>query len=203
MGFKMEINLSSDDITKFHSHPLYPAFAELKSASDAVKEMETISVGNFHLFELAWQKFLQAIERCWKKLQFSCHGRKGWQTLESKIINKRKKDQLLNYLTQARNATEHSISPVIKEWDANLTVTPLNGGMQLNWEPYDRPLLEITNRGRVFYPPKEHLGKPMAFYRAQYKSQPEPIVAAILAMNFYVEWLNKVSKQLFSQDKQR
>jgi len=43
--------------------------------------------------------------------------------------------KLLNYLVQARNVTEHSISPVIKEWDANLTATPVSGGIQLNWAP--------------------------------------------------------------------
>lgn len=196
----MKINLNTVDVTELNKHPLYPVLAEIKAASDAVRCMDEIGVGNFHLFELSWQNFLQSLDRCWNKLQATCYGKKGWQTLESKIVNKRKKDQLLNYLIQARNATEHSISPVIKEWDANLTATPNKSGIMLSWAPYDRPLLNVNNRGQIFLPPKEHLGKPMSFYKIKYPQQSEPIVAAILAMNFYVDCINKVSEKIFSEN---
>lgn len=197
MKENLHISLNDADVTQFHEHPMYPVFVELKAASDAVEDMGKIGVGNFHSYEISWQRFLQAIDRCWNKLQVVCYGRKGWQTLESKIANKRKKDQLLNYLTQARNVSEHSISPTIKEWDANLKAKSIKGGIQLNWSPYDRPLLDVTNRGRLYLTPKEHLGKSMREYRSQYPNEPEPIVAAILAMNFYVYWVNETLEKIF------
>jgi len=197
---KIEIDLNKDKITHHHENPLYPVIVELKAASDAIKEMQEIGVGEFQLYEIAWHKFLQSIDRSWNKLQSCCLEKKGWKTFESKINNKRNKDQLLNYLKQARNATEHSISPVLKEWDANLTANPTKDGIQLTWSPYDRPLQVITNRGCVFLPPKEHLGKPMNFYSSKYKNETEPMVAAILAMHFYLEWTNKASEKLFASD---
>lgn len=196
----INININDDDITKYSGLKVYPLIVELRSASDAIKEMTEIGVGNFQLFEMAWQKFLQSIDRFWNKLKSCCYDKKGWQTFESKIMNKRNKDQLLNYLIQARNVTEHTISPVIKEWDANLTATPVNNGIHLSWAPFDRPLLKVVNRGREFLPPQYHLGKSISFYREKYKNEPEPVVAAILAMEFYVGWLNRASEKFFSQE---
>lgn len=193
----MNINIKNDDITQYSSLPVYPLLVELRAASDAIHEMSEISVGNFQLFEIAWQKFLQSIDRFWNKFKACCYDKKGWQTFESKIVEKRKKDQLLNYLMQARNVTEHTISPVVKDWEANLKATPLNGGVHLSWDPFDRHLLTVINRGQKYPPPQMHLGKPMSFYRAQYKNEPEPIVAAILAMEFYLEWMNKALEKFF------
>lgn len=193
----MNININIDDITQYSNLPVYPLIVELRAASDAIHKMCEISVGKFQLFEIEWQKFLQSIDRFWNKLKACIYDKKGWQTFESKIAHKRKKDQLLNYLAQARNVTEHTISPVVKDWDANLKATSLNGGVHLSWDPFDRHLLTVINRGQKYPPPQMHLGKPMSFYRAQYKNEPEPVVVAILAMEFCIGWMNKASAQFF------
>ena len=195
----MDINLNEISITEISqlNHPLTEAIKELKSASDAIQKMADIGVGNFHIYDRSWRDFLHSIDRFWNKVISTCNKEKKWQTLNSKYSQLRKKDPLLNYLMQARNASEHTISPVIKEWDANLRAEPTPSGINLKWNPWDRPLLPINNRGTVFQPPKKHLGKTLQHYREKRIGVEEPRVAAELSMIFYLNAFNEIDQALF------
>ena len=175
--------------------PLVEATKELKAADAAFKKMIKIGIHSFHEYERAWQDFLHCIERTWNKTYAEARGRKNWQRIESEYQNLRKTDPLLRFLIHARNASEHTISPSIKEWSPNLKVTSIGDNVRFEWDDWDRPLLPVTDRGVLFNPPHEHLGRPMSDYRR--KGVCEPRTAAELAMKFYVEFLNRVSADVF------
>ena len=124
-------------------------------------------------------------------------GEKNWPRFKSKYFRPRKKDPLLLYLVQARNVSEHSISPAIKEWDADLKATSIPGGIKLNWDQWDRPLRTIQNRGVTYNPPKKHLDIPISQYKSERPGTAEPTLVAELAMLFYVKALNEINANLF------
>lgn len=189
-------SLSIDDLRKYDLG-LIEAITELKTASEAYKKMAAVGVGSFHQYDIAWREFLQAIDRAWNKILAKCQNEKKWPKLRSKFENIRKNDPLLKYISQARNVTEHTISEVMKDWDANLKATPVANGIQLSWSAWDRPLLPVTNRGTTFHPPKTHLSKPMSFYRKNRPNVEEPRVVAELAMLFYINMVTEISNEIF------
>lgn len=198
-------DLNSDNIESLLSSdpPLIEAIKELKSASDAIHRMGKVGVGSFYEYDRAWRDFLQAIDRTWNKVSARCKGERKWKRFQSQYEKARKNDELLKYLSQARNVSEHTISPVIKEWDANLKAKMSSSGVMLTWNKWDRPLLPVINRGTRFLPPKKHLGKPLDFYREQHGHIEEPRLVAGLAMKFYVAMVNEISKKVFEHGSTR
>lgn len=195
-------NVTVDDLQGYDL-ALIAAFVELVGATNAYKKMVKVGVGSFHQYDMAWREFLQAIDRAWNKVLVRCHGEKKWQKLKSKYEKLRKEDPLLKYVAQARNVTEHSISDVIMDWDANLKAQPVLGGIHLSWSPWDRPLLPVTNRGATFLPPKKHLSKSMEYYRQKRPGVEEPRVVAELAMQFYVKMMQEITNEVFPEIKKR
>ena len=175
-------------------HPLRHAIEEFSCANVAYRKMVEIGVGDFVEYEKAWRIFLHRIERVWTKTQAAMHGKSGWQKIESEFSRLRKTDQLLNYLQQARNVEEHSIQELATDWDARLTAVQVGNEVKLSWQPWDRPLLPVTNRGVKFDPPRLHLGASIEPLLG--KGKAEARVVAELALGFYVEFLNKVSTEV-------
>jgi hypothetical protein len=191
-------NINNDNIeelAKDNSIDLIEAIKELKDADNAFQKMVTTGRNNSYVYERYWQGFLQSIDRVWNKTVARCKNESGWQKLNSKYTHLRKKDQLLKYLVQARNVTEHTISDVITERDMDFNARLVQNGIKLEWQSWDRPLLSVKNKGTIFPPPKEHLGRPISEYNK--KGVEEPILVATLAMEFYVEMINDVSNELF------
>ncbi len=193
----INFNIHTDKIESIEEHklPLIEAIKELKSADRAYERMIRVGVGSFFEYEAAWRDFLHAIDRVWNKTAARCKNEVKWPKLKSKYEGLRKNDPLLKYIIQARNVSEHTISPVVKDWNANLRARPTKNGIQFDWNHWDRPLLPVTNRGTTFLPPKKHLGKPMNFYMRS--GQEEPKIVAECAMYFYLEMLNEVGKEVF------
>lgn len=177
--------------------PLIEPLKELKAASNAYQRMTDTGVGSFHQYDRHWRDFLHSLDRFWNKLVAACEGQQHWPRFKSKFGHLRKKDELLLYLVQARNVSEHSISQVVKDWSADLKADSVAGGIRLSWNPWDRPLLSVVCRGVTYNPPRRHLGKPISYYREQRAQVEEPRVVAELAMKFYVEVFNEVNSKLF------
>ena len=175
-------------------HPLRHAIEEFSSADVAYRKMVEIGVGDFLEYEKAWRSFLHRIERVWTKTQAAVHRLPRWQKIESEISHIRKTDPLLNYLQQARNVEEHSIQELATDWDAKLTAVQVGTEVQLSWQPWDRPLLPVTNRGVKFDPPRIHLGQSIEPLLG--KGKAETRIVAELAMRFYVDFLNRVSTEV-------
>lgn len=195
-------NVTVDELQEYDL-ALIAAFVEMVGATTAYKKMVEVGVGSFHQYDVAWREFLQAIDRAWNKVVVRCHDEKKWQKLKSKYEKLRKDDPLLKYVAQARNVTEHSISDVIVDWDANLKAQPVVGGIHLSWSPWDRPLLPVTNRGTTFLPPKKHLSKSMDYYRQKRPGVEEPRVVAELAMQFYIKMIQEITNEVFPEIKKR
>lgn len=180
---------------KLKTHPLYQAYVEFEAADVAYRRMCARPMGDFDEYEASWRELLGRIERVWSKTEAAVSHLPGWQKVKSEIAQLRRTDPLLQYIQQARHVDEHSISALATEWDADLkgVVNP-DGKLQLTWQPWDRPLLPVVNRGVTYLPPTTHLGSSISELFGQGKAQPR--VIGELALRFYVNMLNRVSTEV-------
>jgi hypothetical protein len=180
-------------------HPLHHASKEMIAAIDFYQKMLFCGVDDFATFESYWLEFLQKLERVWNKIQAAVCSYPRWSRLEGEINRLRNNDALLVYLRHARNADEHSLQSIAADWDANLRASQVDAGhVLIEWEPWDRPLLTVKNRGVLYHPPRTHLGK--NFEHMLKKGTAEPVVVAVMALHFYKNLLNRIITEVLNHE---
>lgn len=148
----------------------------LKRLQDCISDLETVKT--IDQTRTAWSNFLIAANGIYSKLEQAAKGNpKAEQWFAGKNAD-RKKDELLQYLHQARNADEHSIEgsdaahSIYATADNQWTHVVKDGkdgqGIEVRVEPGKKlalkmngpgmHLLPVKNRGRVYAVPKSHLG---------------------------------------------
>ena len=96
-----------------NSDPLKHPRRELAAAAKAIAGMRVAK--SLDEFELEWRAYLNCIEKVWQKIENSCqHVKLTFQPWQGKFHRLRKKDMLLRYLKQARDADNHSIQDITK-----------------------------------------------------------------------------------------
>lgn len=180
------------------NHPLHHASKELNAAIEFYEKLIEHHVSEFAVFDSIWREFLQKIDRIWNKTQAAMHDHPRWPQLESEINRLRNTDPLLLYLRQARNAEEHSVQSIAADWNANLRLSQVEGNrIHAQWDPWNRSLLPVKNRGITYQPPRDHLGKNIA--GATEVGAAEPIIVAELALQFYKDTLNRVVDEVLTK----
>ncbi len=124
---------------------LYHAKRELVVAQKAIERM-TVSE-SLEDVEDEWRIFINAIEKCWIKVERSCqHIRGSFQPWQGKYSNERKKIALLRYLKHSRNSDQHSIQEIMGEKNASTSMY-IEGGEGVTHIKH----LEIQNGRLVEY----------------------------------------------------
>lgn len=150
---------------------LNPARKELEIAKKSLFQMQLTD--DFEKLEDLWRDVLNRLERCYDKAKDACHEIPKFKSWIGNYESLRKKDPLLSYLKQARNADTHSIKEIIvrkehtqrqvfqKEQEILLADGVISELSQDMWEYYPKriELINITNRGVVYSPPQYHRGK--------------------------------------------
>lgn len=154
---------------------------ELDLAKELVRQMEEAKT--LVDLEAYWKRYLHHLDRVWNKAEAHFSRSPKWSGWHGKFAQPRKKDPLLLYLNKARDADEHSITDITEKrpggWSLD-AATPggdlyikkliigaagqiehLDAGtpFKLNVTASEVRLLPVTNRGRTYDPPTEHLGK--------------------------------------------
>jgi hypothetical protein len=142
-------------------------------------------------YELAWRDFLAEASRIYSKLESGSKGNSKSEPWFAKKKHDRKKDPLLQYIHQARDAAEHGFHyvtrtrarggtisfPKTQEVSVSMHVkmnedgtmdirnptvkTPEGEFNQMLLEEPRVELVKVLNRGRWYDPPEMHLGKPI------------------------------------------
>jgi len=179
---------------------LHHASKELIAAISFYQKMiKSQLTDDFATFDMYWREFLQKLERTWNKAEAAVAGRNDCKLILDAAKNLRKNDDLLCYLRHARNADEHTVSEIAKEWDGNLRAKA-TGAVEfvLEWDSWDRHLLPVTNRGVTYQPARVHLG--VSFAERIGQGTAEPIVVADLAMHYYLNLINQLNSQVLLKD---
>lgn len=189
--------------------PLKHSKSELRAAARAIESME--SADSMDTFESEWRIFLACIEKVWTKIERTCQPHRNvFQPWQGSFQSLRRKDMLLRYLKQARDADNHSIQDITVMQPGRSTLRFLNpnGGYIHNLEirngkivnyQGDRMIqtttsphpiaIPIQNNGVWYNPPTTHLGK----------SVPDlsPLTLATLGLAFYTDYLAQVEHKFF------
>ena len=188
---------------------LNAAKAELRSADRSLSNMK--AAPNFEIFEEEWRDFLNCIEKVWNKTERGCQSfRDKFQPWQGQFSRERKKDALLKYVKQARDADNHSIQEVAEVKPGSRTIDFVNpkGGyiesmkivngniLEFKGDPIvvqDHPptvvALKVKNNGNWYNPPREHKG-------VQLKTQ-HPVEIAELAINYYRNLVTEAEAKFF------
>lgn len=166
-------------------------------------------------FSSAWVDFLFRLERAWEVCQRLAKSTSGHdaQTWLSTMCSLRKKDPLLRYLKQARDAETHVIDATV---DAPLRVSvndrygrpfradAVNIGIEgktlvldiqssdigIDWTgavvPTDPHLLRFKTRSGWYNPPRQHLGNSIV--------DMHPVAVAALGLHFYRAALSELNR---------
>ena len=190
--------------------PLKHPRLELAAAAKAIAGMRNAK--SMDEFETDWRSYLNAIEKLWQKVERCCQHIRGtfepWQGTYNRL---RKKDMLLRYLKQARDADNHSIQDVtkiqpgrrayrfanprggyIKHMEIrNGEVVHYEGDPMLVEETPPHPVaVPVKNSGEWFNPPTSHLEQPVP--------NQHPLLLAELGLKFYSGYLDEVEKKFFA-----
>jgi hypothetical protein len=159
----------------------------LDRARAAFEAME--KADSFKKLEDAWSDFLIAANRVYGKLEQGAKDNGKSSAWFGRKKHERKKDPLLSYLKQARDADEHGLQQISERKDGGFSLTakerpfhlyklvsiPGKGtrltvddptAVEIRFIPSSISLIEVTNRGEKFPPPTQHLGKPLECTRA-------------------------------------
>jgi hypothetical protein len=181
----------------------------LGKASACLNRME--NSGSFDEFESAWTDFLIALNSIHVTLELGAKTSPQSRQWYGGKKTERRKDALLSYLHQARNADEHGIEPIaahkpggvkisvgtqptfilttaIKHGKVALELHPVEGhGMEIIPPSAELIPVRYDRFGDVFGPPTQHLGSmlpdisPLAIARVGFKYH-EALVQAAAAL---------------------
>lgn len=195
--------------------PLRQPKKELDAARAAISRMRGAS--SFGDLESSWIDALSRLDKVWEKLEQACKSHSSkfspWHGRQAAF---RRKDMLLRYLHQARNADHHTLEESIGvepgeysfkvpagkpgqvvhikslKTDASGRVVHYEGNVAP--EIVDTParvvLLPIKNRGQIYNPPTQHLG---LMLRAS-----DPITVSTLGLAFYEEMVKEAEATFFA-----
>lgn len=189
--------------------PLKHPRLELMAAEKALADMR--GAKSLDEFEMEWRTCLNHLEKMWQKVERCCqHVRGQFEPWQGQFHRLRKKDMLLRYLKQARDADNHSVQDVtrvepgsrgykflnprggyIKRMEIrNGEVVHYQGDPMIVEEKPPHPVaVPVMNNGEWFNPPTSHLGQPIA--------TPHPVLLAELGIKFYSDYLDQVQKMFF------
>lgn len=193
-----------------NNDPLRHSKAELRSALRAIegmKEAETMED-----FEEEWKQYLTCLEKVWAKVERTCKPQQNtFQPWQGKFQALRKKDMLLRYLKQARDADNHSIQDLTAIKPGQMTINFPSGSGRIDHLYIDNsrvvsysgdPMIEtvtpphpiavpIRNNGVWYNPPTSHLGNNVPNLH--------PITIAELGIEFYSNYLEEVENKFFRE----
>ena len=155
-----------------------------------------------------WNTTLYNIEKCWKKSEIECKEFKNkFEPWQGKYKRLRKKDQLLKYIKNARDADNHSIEEFIEkkppstkfdyanEEDKDKPITKfslVNGvfshegpPLKVTFLPERVECVPFINLGTKYDVPELHNGEYI-------KNNKNPFVLATLAIKFYESYLDAI-----------
>lgn len=187
--------------------PLKHPRAELRSAARSIDHMRQAK--SLDEFEAEWREFLNCLEKVWVKVERSCQSvRAEFEPWQAKYHRLRKKDMLLRYLKQARDADNHSIQEVtriepgfrglrfINPTGGFIKHMEIRGGEIVAYEGdpaviEERPphpvAVPVKNHGEWFNPPTSHLEQPVTTHH--------PVALAELGLRFYETYISEVERQ--------
>jgi hypothetical protein len=173
---------------------------ELEKARNEIDSMRRSK--NLGEFEEHWKEFLRRLQRVWNKASDEFRRNPKWNGWKGTYEQARKKDSLLSYVINARGADEHTVGEITERVAGGIGINPATGNslyiesleikdrvlsikspqdIRIDFIPGRVKLVPVTNCGRVYVVPTEHLGNTI---------DPSNVIAiAELSLQYYTQFL--------------
>ncbi len=178
---------------------------ELSNAQACLDRM--IAAEELYDITLEWESFLGAIERVWQKTEYSSVQSQNsrYQPWRGKFVGERKKDPLLRYMKNARDAAHHTIedySPEITPASQSIgigssggsvyieklhmssgVITEYSGShpLEYSYRPESIRAVRVKNKSKWYNVPQKHLGVKI--------DDDHPITLASLTLVYYMNFV--------------
>ncbi|MFD0976764.1 hypothetical protein [Salinimicrobium gaetbulicola] len=181
---------------------------ELERAKQTVEKIKNSD--SLDEYEELWKDFLHYLEKTWIKAERECQGFKNkFMPWQGKFKNLRRKDPLLKYLKNARDADVHSIQEITKKGKSSVTgnfVNPSGGYIEkmvikngvieeykgdpiiFEFSPGFVKAISFFNNNLLYDIPNYHRGEKV-------KNPDNPTELAELGIKFYADYLDKIEKE--------
>lgn len=184
--------------------PLKGSQKDLKLAKALLEELANCT--DLEEFQELWQDFLARLERAWHGAEAKIGPHPKGQAWVSKHAGMRRKDQLLNYMKQARNSEWHVVSSTVasntlisltnrsgghvpiqkiesnlKDGVLTINLTSNNKDLKLDAKviPGQPRLTRTQNRGTWYDPPRKHMDMTL--------QDVHPVAVGALCIKYYEE----------------
>ncbi|WP_340676846.1 hypothetical protein [Paraglaciecola sp.] len=181
---------------------------DLQIAATEIQKMKLTQ--SFDDFKESWENYLFRLERAWERAERALNDSPGFQQWCQPYSSLRKKDSLLQYLKQARNAEMHSICEsisrrlkisIVDKSGRGLALDSIshkleNGLLTISLEspdlifdvdaqlvPTNPELVKIKCRGNWYNPPWSHLNEKIIDIH--------PVYIAEMGLNFYKAFVDE------------
>lgn len=179
---------------------------ELEFAKESLEKMN--SSNDLDECSKLWNQCLDHIEKCWNKSEVECRviDKKKFFPFQGRYTNLRRKDPLLRYVKNARDADQHTIQPIVEKKPGGVKIgfnekgvikideMKINNGdvkIKGDFEGVIRieesriVCVYFVNKGTEYRPPKSHLGSRIA-------GKFDPYIIGSIAIRFYERYLDKI-----------
>jgi hypothetical protein len=187
--------------------PLVKPWEELERARVEMEKMRKAT--DLNILEEHWRQFLHRLERAWNKSVSHLKRSpkyQGWVE-RGRVQELRRNDPFLCYLVNARGADEHTIEDIVGREEGYVGINPAEGNylhiksltinngimkidsdqpLRITFKPARAKLVAVTNRGRRYDPPTQHLGNSL--------SNVGPLEASEMAICFYENYFRKAEQ---------
>ena len=164
-------------------------------------------------YEKNWLNLLGHLEKVWKKSERECQDvRNKFQPWQGKFVKLRRKDQLLSYMKNARDADNHLAEEVVEKTPGKMEIKPdeknksdvhhidkmvIKNGVitEYKGDPINIKVtspavkcIPVTTGGQTYQLPKKHLKRSIT-------NPADPIALGTKAIEFYEDYLNQIEKK--------
>lgn len=185
-----------------HSEQPPLELAKARAAIESMRNAKTLDE-----FEESWKEYLGRLERVWTKGINHFGKSPKWNGWKGKFEPLRRSDPLLSYFINARGADEHTVNEIVGRERGGIGINAAEGNslyiermeikhgkifiqspqkIRVDFFPAKTTLLPVTNRGRTYPVPTEHLGNPVDSMNV--------IAVAEAGVHFYAQFLSQAEE---------
>ena len=161
---------------------------ELTAAWDAAHRLRRAT--SLESVTTEWAAVVNHLEKLWHKACQTCGSKPGFRKWNTEWVETRASDPLLRYITQARNADNHTAQDLASHVMGYLIVKDGKVSFVSTHKNPELAITDIVNRKVTFLIPETHLGKKI--------ESRDPRLLAVHACNFYAEYLRRLRVDFLS-----
>lgn len=161
-------------------------------------------------YEILWMEYLTSIDRAWNKINYLSNSidRKNIKKIIDDVNHDRNTDELLVYLMQARNVSEHKANSLLEFENTGLIIKGGEGGGIIKSGEFigsTGQIIDLVDNNNIIIYPKKMIVvssiisrnieyKPPIFHKGSLIGSKDPAILAEMGLKYYVNIADSIFK---------